>query len=135
MLSNTNQHKYFNKVCHLAAAGGQLHIIKWARNEVNPKLPWDAEVCSMAAYRGHIDVIQWVRSQDPPCPWDERSCSNACNGSQLNLLKWLRSQNPPCPWNVNVCWSAHGKVEFKDWLNTQKLDPEWFLILNRENST
>jgi len=45
-------------VCKEAARGGNLEMLKWARQH---DCPWDAGTCSFAASGGHLEVLQWVR--------------------------------------------------------------------------
>ena len=34
-------------------------------------------VCAMAAQGGHLAVLKWAREQHPPCPWDGRTFRGA----------------------------------------------------------
>ena len=39
--------------CELAAEGGHLEVLKWARSK---GCPWDEDVCAFAAEEGHMEV-------------------------------------------------------------------------------
>jgi len=61
-------------VCELAAAGGHLEVLQWAR----VRCSWDEGTCAFAALGGHLAVLQWAREgADPPCLWDWRTCAFA----------------------------------------------------------
>ena len=86
----------------MAAGGGRLDVLKWARSQ-DPPCPWNEWTCSGAAGGGHLDVLKWARAQNPPCPWDERTCTWVAQRGHLEVLKWLRDQDPPCPWSRHEC--------------------------------
>ena len=113
-------------VCTEAAAGGHLHVLRWARSQT-PPCPWDGNTCEAAAENGQLDVLQWLRSQTPPCPWGRYTCAAAAGHGQLDTLKWLRSQTPPCPWDRWVCVSAakHGQLVALQWLRSQTPPCPW----------
>ena len=48
-------------MCLWAAAGGQLEMLKWMR-EQNPQWAWDTDTCFAAAYGGHLEVLKWLRA-------------------------------------------------------------------------
>ena len=50
--------------CALAAQGGHLHVLKWARESYRP---WDEKTCQAAAEGGHLKVWKWAREHD--CSW------------------------------------------------------------------
>lgn len=55
------------RVIAMAALKGELDFVKHLKLL---GCPWDERVCWMAAYGGHIHVLKWARSQNPPCRWD-----------------------------------------------------------------
>jgi hypothetical protein len=61
-------------VCEAAAATGQLEALQCAR-ELG--CPWDERTCRLAARGGHLAVLQWARAQEPPCPWDGNTAGEA----------------------------------------------------------
>ena len=52
-------------MCSLAAKGGQLEVLQWARAN---GCPWDEETCAFATIGGHLEVLQWLHANG--CPWD-----------------------------------------------------------------
>ena len=74
-------------VCRIAAAGGHLNILQWARSQT-PQYSWDVMTCAVAARFGHLEVLQWIRSQTPPCPWDDRACQLAARNGHLEVLRF-----------------------------------------------
>ena len=61
--------------CSLAAAGGYLEVLKWARDH---DCLWDSSTCSSAALGGHLEVLKWARENG--CKWDDYTCSSAARG-------------------------------------------------------
>jgi hypothetical protein len=43
--------------CSMAARGGHLALLQWARAN---GCPWDARTCSKAARGGHLELLQWA---------------------------------------------------------------------------
>jgi len=60
----------------LAAKGGRLEALQWAREH---SCPWDWWTC--AALGGHLEVLRWAREND--CPWDSNTCSEIRCGRAL----------------------------------------------------
>ncbi len=66
-----------------------------------------AIVCVLAAFGGHLEVLQWARANDCPylktlkwarangCPWDKWTCAFAAKGGHLETLKWARANGCP----------------------------------------
>jgi hypothetical protein len=50
------------------AQGGQLDVLKWAREHL---CPWDETTCEAAAAGRDTELLQWARMHD--CPWDART--------------------------------------------------------------
>ena len=106
----------------MAARGGNLEVLKWARSQ-DPPCPWSEETCREAAWNGHLDVLKWARSEDPPCPWNGETCYYAVLGGHLEVLKWARAQDPPCPWSRSDCRaeaSMHGHQHVIDWIDQRE---------------
>jgi len=110
------------RVCALAAAGGHLDVLKWARGH---GCSWEedlvGECCALAAQGGHLEVLKWLREQD--CQWDVMTCAQAAAGGHLDLLKWVRDYG--CPWeetteggDLDCCAVAArgGHLEVLTWL-------------------
>jgi hypothetical protein len=57
------------RLCGIAAAGGHLEVLRWAREK---GCPWNKWTCAAAARGGHLDVLKWARERG--CPWDKRPC-------------------------------------------------------------
>ena len=130
-----------NNCCTLAAAGGHLEALQWAREQHPPcpsseetcvaavegghlevlKWAWEhgcpcgVETCAAAAKDGRLEVLQWAREQDPACPWDERTCAGAAAGGHLEVLQWAREHG--CPWNHDTCAYAaeFGHLDVLKW--------------------
>eukprot|EP00588_Corethron_pennatum_P036106 CAMPEP_0194349842 /NCGR_PEP_ID=MMETSP0171-20130528/107317_1 /TAXON_ID=218684 /ORGANISM="Corethron pennatum, Strain L29A3" /LENGTH=240 /DNA_ID=CAMNT_0039117341 /DNA_START=90 /DNA_END=809 /DNA_ORIENTATION=+ len=85
--------------CRSAAAGGQLHVLKWLRE---CDCPWDSLTCMGAAMNGHLEVLKWARGNG--CPWNWRTCYGAAYSGHLEVLIWARGHG--CPWNEGICWGA-----------------------------
>ena len=64
--------------CALAARGGRLHVLRWAREHGSP-CPWDAYTCACAARGGHLEVLKWAR---------EHGQGLHSSTSQLNLSRF-----------------------------------------------
>jgi hypothetical protein len=115
----------YHLVCALAASGGHLEILKWARAngchwDKNP--PWDAnnywrfwdnDTCANAAAGGHLGVLQWAHENG--CWWNEMTCANAAYGGHMGVLQWARENG--CPWDEKTCCYAafNGHVEVLKW--------------------
>ncbi len=78
------------EICSVAARGGHLEVLQWARSQ---GCPLDAWTCAHVAREGHVEVLQWLNSQG--CLWNEMEqeiCSVAARGGHLEVLQWARSQ-------------------------------------------
>lgn len=132
-----NFEQYSSRLCIRSAEFGNLHVLKWARENGCPwdeattafasrkghlevlkwarenGCPWDESVCIDAAHEGHLEVLKWARENG--CPWNENVCINAARGDQLEVLKWARENG--CPWNDEVCATAatNGNLDMLKW--------------------
>lgn len=134
--------RFTPELCQSAAWHGQLHILKWLREQ---GCPWSNAVTHASVSRGHLHVLKWASEQG--CPWYERLYENAARTGNLDLLKCLRDQGCPwdifdftcdiasaygylgilkwaiqhgCPWDkISVSYraSAHGHSHILDWLH------------------
>lgn len=87
------------KLCTLAAKGGHLAVLQWARWQ---GCPWDETTCQGAAEGGHLAVLQWAWRYD--CPRDKWTCEGAARGGHLAVLLWARQYG--CPWDEWTCKGA-----------------------------
>ena len=87
---------WWTNPCALAAGGGHLETLQWARQH---DCPWDAETCRWAAQGGHLEVLRWAREHD--CLWDKWTCTYAAQGGHLETLQWARQHG--CPWSASTC--------------------------------
>ena len=112
------------KLCSMAAKGGQLKVLKWARQQ-NPPCPWDEWTCAYGAKDGQSEVLKWARQQNPPCPWDEWTCAYGAKYGQLEALKWARQNG--CPWSWDTCFNAaeEGHLEILKWARQQNPPCPW----------
>jgi len=99
-----------DSLCALAAALGQLEILKWLREN---NFPWDEETCRRAASGGHLEVLQWACANG--CQWNERTCTGAAQGGHLEVLQWAHANG--CPWHSWTCSMAArgGHLEILQW--------------------
>jgi hypothetical protein len=71
-----------NNPCALAAEGGHLEALQWARKH---HCVWDGWTCYYAAQGGHLAVLQWARAQG--CPWYVEECE-APSMNHPDTLTW-----------------------------------------------
>jgi len=90
--------------CALAARGGQIEVLRWAR-ELD--CPWSEWTCAYAARGRHLDVLMWARDHD--CPWDEQTCALAAAGGHLDVLQWAREHDCPVG-RSDVCKCSYGRA-------------------------
>jgi hypothetical protein len=106
--------------CDLAAWGGHLEVLKWAREN---DCPWDEWTCMRAAEGGHLEVLKWARENG--CPWGVETCAWAAQGGHLEVLKWLREND--CPWDECTCVHAAecGHMEILKWARENGCPWDW----------
>ena len=117
------------RMCVYAARGGHLDVLKWLR-EVD--CPWNAQTCQLAAAGGHLATLQWAREND--CPWDIWTCHAAAEGGRLKTLKWARDVS--CPWDELTCEFAvgGGHLEVLQWAREHGCEwDEWNTVLRRRS--
>jgi len=71
--------------CSLAAHGGHLEVLRWAREH---HCPWDSDTCFFAAQGGHLEVLRWAREHG--CSWNGRACESVCR-SYPETVAWVRA--------------------------------------------
>ena len=56
----------------------------------------ERRVMELAAAKGDLDLIKWLRSQDPPYEWSKKACTTAAAwGNHFDLLRLLVSMGCP----------------------------------------
>ena len=100
--------------CALAAAGGHLEVLQWAREH---DCPWDFRTCYSAAEGGHLEVLKWALEHH--CPWGAATCAAAAQSGHLEVFKWAREQH--CPWDHRTrhCAAEGGHLKVLLWLDEQ----------------
>jgi hypothetical protein len=113
--------------CCVAARGGHLTMLQWARAN---GCPWNWLTCSGAAAFGHLAVLQWARAND--CPWDESVCNDAAEGGHLAVLQWARANG--CPWSAATCSRATqgGHLAVLQWARANGWSPGSAAVGSRE---
>ena len=101
-------------LCSNAAAGGQLDVLKFAKDREHP---WEDDgkcTAGQAARNGHGEVLRWLL--DHGAPKYGLVCALAANGGQLEILQWLVDEYD-CPWDGDVCAgaAAGGHVHILRW--------------------
>ena len=86
--------------CALAARGGHLEVLKWAREQGCPWLRKHS-ICYDAAGGGHLDVLKWARAHN--FRWNAQLCALAAEGGHLQVLMWARANG--CPWDPRITCS------------------------------
>jgi hypothetical protein len=70
---------------------GHLEVLQWLRGN---GCPWDAGVTMMAAAKGNLEILKWARAQDPPCKWDRKEClEHAKKNCHSATRDWIESQD------------------------------------------
>ena len=110
-----------HRCCELAAAGGHLAMLQWARAQPR-RTYWDANTCANAAKGGHLHVLQWARSRTPPCPWNAFTCCDAASGGHLAVLQWARGEG--CIWDgrTMALAAAGGHLQVLKWSRGEGCD-------------
>lgn len=88
-------------LCTLAAGGGHLDALKWARGK---GYHWNERTCMAAAKGGHLEVLQWLREED--CPWDHSTLRAAASHRKRQVWIWARENGcdlPPEPPRDACC--------------------------------
>lgn len=70
--------------CEIAAATGQLALLKWLREH---GAPWDERTCYEAVSEGHLDVLVWAVANKAPFKWNEYHD----RAVDLEVRDWLES--------------------------------------------
>lgn len=80
------------RVIAMAALKGELDLVKHLKDRGCDR---DERVCWVAAYGGHIGVLKWARSQRPPCHWDCMTVKVAKNRKHPGIVKYAVDNGCP----------------------------------------
>jgi hypothetical protein len=99
-------YKRKKQLMSIAAKGGRLQTLRWARAV---GCPWDPSLNEAAAEGGHLAVLRWLRQEG--CPWGPGTCEAAARGGHLDVLQWALQNG--CSRSSGVCAvaAASGKLE------------------------
>ena len=78
------------RTCTVAAEGGHLACLKWARENGCPR---DENTCREAAEVGHLECLKYAHENG--CPWDEETCTSAVLCDELECLKYAHENGCP----------------------------------------
>jgi hypothetical protein len=99
----------------VAAKYGQLDMLVWARQVINPwDTDWDEIVMDAATRYGHVHVVQWARSNGSD--WSDPGWQQAAKNNHFEMIKWLHANG--CPLSgLNMCIVAatNGNIEMLEW--------------------
>jgi len=56
----------------------------------HPPCEWNYLTCTLAARGGHLEMLQWARAQDPPCEWKWCARAGAAEMGHLEVVEWLQ---------------------------------------------
>ncbi len=102
---------------YLAAQGGHLEFLKWARgiSPPNEPCPWNKWCCSVAAKGGHFATLKWMKANG--CHWDRNTFTEAVGNGDLEMLEWLMANE--CPWDETTFAKAasKGNLQVMEWLS------------------
>jgi hypothetical protein len=107
-------------VSEAAAGGGHLAVLQWLTQE---GCPWDSGTCEAAARGGHLEVLQWALQNG--CPRCSDVCSAAASSGKLELLQCARGNG--CPWDADTCAAAagSGNLPMLQWARDNGCPWEW----------
>ena len=83
-------------LCHGAARGGHLDMLRVAREEFGFK--WNFSTCDGGALSGKLETLQYARAGG--CAWTELCCANAAKGGHVDVLKWAHENG--APWTTKT---------------------------------
>ena len=111
----------------MAAQGGHLGVLRWARDN---GCPWTADVCCAAAGTGRLGVLQYCRENG--CPWDEGTTINAAANGHLSVLRWSVNNGCRCPndWCVGRAEEG-GHHHVVEWLQEARLFNRFVTLCTR----
>jgi len=108
-------HKH--NLCATASAHhGQLHILKWLREEKGLKL-YGSLYGEAIDGGNHFHVMKWLREQG--CPSGDYTFHIAAEKGNLEVLQWLHDEG--CSWYESPFYSVdeeYLKPEVIDWLRS-----------------
>ena len=125
----------------LAALGGQLNVLRWAKSKVAYTMDTSAvskaavakghlgvlswmqeeglaltnDACAVAARHGQLEVLMWLR-EEPSENWDAQTTMQAARAGHLQLLQWALDHS--CPWDDrNLFYAAYaGQADVVQWV-------------------
>ena len=112
--------------CAVAAAFGQLEVLKWLRTE-EASADWD-NACALAAMHGHLEVLKWLR-EEASANWDKETTWHAAREGPLELLQWVVEHG--CPWGGTHLFSAAyaGRADVVEWAVERGLPDQMIVCL------
>lgn len=82
MVKPANKKIKYNFVCNHAAAGNQLSILKWLRQQ---NYPWDKWTSLEAAINSNLECLVWILANG--CPWNENIL--LYRKKHHDIMRWL----------------------------------------------
>jgi len=85
-----------------AAFHGQLHLLKWLREERGLELLL-GDMYDYAIEYGHLHIMKWLKKQE--VDWDPGNFAKAAEKGNLEVLQWLHNEG--FPWDESPWYSVH----------------------------
>jgi hypothetical protein len=78
-------------------------------------------VCALAAEGGHLAVLKWAREQDPPCQWDGRTFDTAHHSPKSNAetLQYVLANECPTEYIIDFDFENETFNWGHGWLMTE----------------
>ena len=110
--------------CSMAARGGHLALLQWARAN---GCPWDEQLSWAAAVGGRLDVVEWATTEG--YTWDQGLVwAGAAAAGNLHVLEWslsgrpgdhCRRSMPPRDSRPGHAAARNGHLEVLQWLHAR----------------
>ncbi len=110
--------------CSMAARGGHLALLQWARAN---GCPWDEQLSWAAAVGGRLDVLEWATTEG--YAWDHGLvCDGAGAAGNLHVLEWSLACRPGDDFSPSMplggsrpghAAALHGHLEVLQWLHAR----------------
>lgn len=140
-----------NTTVSYAVKGGQLELLKWAKNQ---RLYISKNICDLASHAGKLDIVQWALDRSyhfdkntwkyavayasglksfeeqikhilfylkSDHPIDKDICSVVASYGLLNILFWLQMQGYPITAKTEYKAAKHGHLNILIYLFSQRL--------------
>ncbi|KAL3664066.1 hypothetical protein V7S43_010953 [Phytophthora oleae] len=102
----------------VAAASGQLDVLKWLYDDVGER-ELTTDCLDQAASAGHLDVVQWLSSHH--CPATNLAMDGAATAGFLNVVQWLHEHRiEGCSVSAMDGAAENGHLEVVKWLHTMR---------------